>query len=127
MADWKLSPGDWCHIDVLSGDAARAQRFYGEVFGWSFEPIPGVDYINVKTSVNGIESGVGGVAEALGVRPAAPSGVVPYILAPDMESTLAAIERAGGRVLIPRTGVPGAGEFAQFADPDGNVIGLWND
>jgi predicted enzyme related to lactoylglutathione lyase len=37
MADWKLSPGAWCHVDVLTGDTAGAQRFYGEVFGWSFQ------------------------------------------------------------------------------------------
>lgn len=127
MADWKLSPGDWCHVDVLTGDAARAQQFYGDVFDWSFEPFPGVAYVTVKTSVNGIESGIGGVAEAMGLNPPAPSGVVPYILAPDMETTLAAIERAGGQIVIPRTEVPGGGEFAHFRDPDGNLMGLWND
>jgi predicted enzyme related to lactoylglutathione lyase len=127
MADWKLSPGDWCHIDVLSADAAAARRFYGEVFGWTFEPIPGVEYVNVKTSVNGIESGIGGVAEAVGAAPARPAGIVPYILAPDMDATLEAVRAAGGEVIIPRTDVFGMGEFAHFRDPDGNVIGLWRD
>jgi hypothetical protein len=27
MADWKLSPADWCHVDVVAGDRARAERF----------------------------------------------------------------------------------------------------
>ena len=56
-----------------------------------------------------------------------PTGVVAYLLAPDMDATLAAIERAGGSVVIPTTNVMGMGDFAQFRDPDGNVIGLWRD
>jgi predicted enzyme related to lactoylglutathione lyase len=44
-----------------------------------------------------------------------------------MDETLAAVERAGGSVVIPRTDVFGMGEFAHFRDPDGNVIGLWRD
>jgi predicted enzyme related to lactoylglutathione lyase len=127
MADWKLSPGDWCHIDVVAADRARAQKFYGEVFGWTFEDIPGADYTNVQTSANGIESGIGGVAQATGTAAPAPNGVVPYILAPDMDATIAAIEAAGGEIVIPRTDVMGMAEFAHFRDPDGNLIGLWRD
>ena len=128
MADWKLSPGDWCHLDVASGDPQRARKFYGDVFGWTFEDYTeGTGYIGVKTSENGIESGIGALAQSVGLRPPASNGVVPYILAPDMDATLAAVERAGGTVEIPRTDVFGFGEFAHFRDPDGNVIGLWRD
>jgi predicted enzyme related to lactoylglutathione lyase len=44
-----------------------------------------------------------------------------------IDATLAAIERAGGTIEIPRTDVFGYGEFAHFRDPDGNLIGLWRD
>jgi predicted enzyme related to lactoylglutathione lyase len=57
----------------------------------------------------------------------APNGVVLYILAPDMDATIAAIEAAGGEIVIPRTDVMGMGEFAHFRDPDGNLIGLWRE
>jgi predicted enzyme related to lactoylglutathione lyase len=131
MADWKLSPGDWCHIDVLSGDPARAREFYGRVFGWKFHEYPdmaaGAGYTDVKTSENGIESGIGGLAQSVGARGPESSGVIPYVLAPDMDATLAAIVAAGGEVVIPRTDVFGFGDFAHFRDPDGNLIGLWRD
>jgi predicted enzyme related to lactoylglutathione lyase len=127
MADWKLSPGDWCHIDVSSGDPERARRFYGDVFGWQFEAFPGVSYTGVKTSANGIESGIGALDEATGLTPPRPNGVIPYILAPDMDATLEAIDRAGGEIVIRTTDVMGYGDFAQFRDPDGNLIGLWRD
>ena len=127
MAKWKLSQGDWCHVDVLSGDHKRAKAFYGAVFGWQFEELPGVDYVNVRTSEDGIEGGIGGVAQAVGAAPPVTSGVMAYLLAPDIDATLQAIEREGGTVVIPRTDAGGYGEFAHFRDPDGNVIGLWRD
>ena len=127
MADWKLSAGDWCHIDVVSGDQQRAGKFYSEVFGWQVKEYPDAGYSDVKTSENGIESAIGGLAQVTGKLPPAPNGIVPYILAPDMDATLAAIERAGGEVVIARTDVFGMGEYAHFRDPDGNIIGLWRD
>jgi predicted enzyme related to lactoylglutathione lyase len=81
----------------------------------------------VKTSANGIESGIGELSAATGTGPPRPSGVVPYILAPEMDATLEAIERAGGEILIRTTDVMGYGDFAHFRDPDGNVIGLWRE
>jgi predicted enzyme related to lactoylglutathione lyase len=127
MAKWSLSPGDWCHIETLTADTMRARRFYGEVFGWQFEEIPGTDYLNVKTSEDGIEGGIGGLAQATETAPPATRGLFAYLLAPDMDATLAAIEKAGGEVVIPKTDVMGMGEFAHFRDPDGNLIGLWRD
>jgi uncharacterized protein len=47
--------------------------------------------------------------------------------APDIDATLAAVEKAGGAIVVPRTDVFGLGEFAQFRDPDGNLIGLWHE
>jgi predicted enzyme related to lactoylglutathione lyase len=127
VANWKLSAGDWCHIEFLSSDAERSKRFYGDVFGWQYEDIPGADYVNVKTSEDGIEGGIGGLAQATGQAPPAPNGLFAYLLAPDMDTTLAAIERAGGTIVIPKTDVMGMGEFAHFRDPDRNLIGLWRD
>jgi predicted enzyme related to lactoylglutathione lyase len=127
VAKWSLSPGDWCHVEFLADDVDRAKRFYADVFGWEFEDYPGADYVGFRTSEDGIEGGIGGLAQATGKSPPAPTGLFAYLLAPDMDATLAAIERAGGEVIIPRTDVMGMGEFAHFRDPAGNVIGLWRD
>lgn len=81
----------------------------------------------ITTSVNGIHAGLGGLAQATGLRPPATNGIVPYIRPDDFEATLAAVERAGGEVRIPKTDVMGYGWFAHFRDPDGNIVGLWED
>jgi predicted enzyme related to lactoylglutathione lyase len=127
MANWTLKAGDWCHIDVLTGDHARSRKFYEDVFGWQFEGYPGTEIIGIKTSEDGIESNIGGLAEEIGAQPPASIGTIPYILAPEMDATLAAIERAGGEILLRTTDLMGYGDLARFRDPDGNVIGLWRD
>lgn len=126
MAKWTISPGDWCHIDVPTRDPERSRQFYGDVFGWRFEAYPGSSYTGITTSEDGILSSLGALPEVVGLPSSSP-GPVPYIRPGDFEATLAAIEQAGGEVLIPKTDVRGYGWFAQFRDPDGNVIGLWED
>jgi uncharacterized protein len=127
MAKWSISPGDWCHVELLTGDRDAAKRFYGAVFGWRFEDIPDADYTMITTSEDGIQSGLGGLAQVTGAGPPSQHGIVPYIRPDDFKKTLAAIQEAGGEVLIPKTDVMGFGWFAHFRDPDGNVVGLWED
>jgi hypothetical protein len=125
MAKWTISPGDWCHIDVPTRDRERAKRFYGEVFGWPLDDYPGTGYTGIMTSEDGILSGLGRLTDEAGLA-SHTGGPVPYIRPGDFDATLEAIARAGGEVLIPRTDVKGYG-FAHFRDPEGNVIGLWQD
>lgn len=126
MAKWTISPGDWCHIDVPSRNPERSRQFYSGIFGWRIEAYPGANYMGITTSEDGILSGLGALAEVVGLPSSSP-GPVPYIRPDDFDDTLTAIERAGGEVLIPKTDVLGYGWFAHFRDPDGNVIGLWQD
>jgi len=35
------------------------------------------------------------------------------------------VERLGGKTMVPSTAIPGVGEFAMLADPDGNLIALF--
>jgi uncharacterized protein len=42
-----------------------------------------------------------------------------------IDETLKAIERAGGKVVTPKHSIGEWGFMADFADPEGNVIALW--
>jgi predicted enzyme related to lactoylglutathione lyase len=53
-------------------------------------------------------------------------GVVVYILVDDIDATLQKASAMGGRVVVPRT-PQGASYRACFSDPDGNVLGLWEE
>jgi predicted enzyme related to lactoylglutathione lyase len=42
-----------------------------------------------------------------------------------VEETLKKVQKAGGKVVTPRTAIPGMGAYGRIADPEGNVIGLF--
>ena len=42
-----------------------------------------------------------------------------------IDKTLKAIEKAGGKVMTPKHSIGEWGFMADFADPEGNVITLW--
>ena len=47
-----------------------------------------------------------------------------YVEVPDLDAALAKVQANGGSTVLPPSDVPGGPKLAQFADPDGNVIGL---
>ena len=51
-----------------------------------------------------------------------------YIMVDSITESLKRIERAGGKVVTPRTDIgPGMGAFAVFTDPVGNEFGLYEE
>jgi hypothetical protein len=52
-------------------------------------------------------------------------GPIAYLPVDDLEATLNEVESAGGRILVRSLPFAGGGEIALFADPDGNVLGIW--
>ena len=41
------------------------------------------------------------------------------------ESAIKKVEAAGGKVVTPKTPIPGMGAYARIADTEGNVLGLF--
>jgi predicted enzyme related to lactoylglutathione lyase len=42
-----------------------------------------------------------------------------------VDDALDRVKAGGGAVVQPRQEIPGLGAFAYFTDPEGNVLGLW--
>jgi uncharacterized protein len=106
------------HFEVMAKDGKRSQEFYGNLFGWKFNTVEG-GYGMIDTGVKmGINGGIGQVTEN-----AAPHTVF-YVQVEDVQSHLDKVVSMGGRVVMPLLEIPNMVTYAQFADPDGNVIGL---
>ena len=73
--------------------------------------------------VTGGGTGIGGHIAALGHEPH--KYLTFYAQVNDLQAYLKKAESLGGKTVIPPQEVPGMGHFAWFADPDGNVVGLW--
>ena len=117
----------WFEIHV--SDIDRAGEFYGKVFDWTFEPIPGFplgEYLMIATR-SGAPVG-GGLAKATGrSRPGGESCIV-YLNVEDVQIGLDAAVAAGAKIHQPRMNIGGShGYCAIVEDPEGNLVGLWAD
>ena len=54
-----------------------------------------------------------------------PGNMALYIDVDDLASFNKKIEEAGGKILVERQEVPGVGVLSLFEDPDGRVLGCW--
>lgn len=104
------------HFEIGCKDKAATSAFYSNVFGWSIDPGP-MGAINTNSP-----DGIPGHIAALGHEPHQFTHF--YIHTDDVAATLAQIEAAGGKTIVPPVPIP-TGTFAWFADPEGNTVGLW--
>jgi uncharacterized protein len=104
------------HFEIGCKDKQKTSAFYAQLFGWTIDdgPMGMID--------TGAASGIQGHIAALGHEPHQFTHF--YIETDDVAASLAAIEAAGGKTLVPPVPIPG-GTFAWFADPEGNTVGLW--
>ncbi len=106
------------HLEFRSFDFARTSAFYAKVFDWRTEQNASSTYMKLDADEG---PSAGWVRAELSQAP----GPLAYVVVDDLATTLAEVEAAGGRVLVPKLAFAGGGEVALFADPDGNVVGLW--
>ena len=107
----------WWEIPVPDLDEAR--RFYGEAFGWTFEPF-GDDY-DAALAPGG--EMIGGIFKASGDDLS--NGVRITFATDDLEAALERVRAAGGTVVAERTEIGGdMGWWAAIHDPAGRWIGL---
>ena len=104
------------YIELNVADVARAKRFYGAAFGWSFKDY-GPDYCEFA---DGRLTGGFAKGEVLG-----PGGPLVILYADDLADLQRRIEAAGGRIVKPPYDFPGGRRF-HFADPDGYELAVWS-
>ncbi|MFL1426443.1 MULTISPECIES: VOC family protein [unclassified Nocardiopsis] len=114
-------PGSPCWVDVSSPDTEASASFYQRVFGWkAVQEVPeAAGYLGLQ--LDG--------ATVAGLTPLAGEGERPgwtvFFHDPDVDSTVPAVERLGGSVLVEPFDVLGLGRTAQFFDPQGARFAVW--
>jgi predicted enzyme related to lactoylglutathione lyase len=109
------------HFEVPADEVARAKAFYTELFGWQIEAPPGFsDYWLIQTGPEGQSLGGG-----LFKRSMPGQGVLNYVSVESVTDYAAKVEQLGGKIVVPRSPVPGMGWFAVFQDTEGNAMALW--
>jgi len=109
------NPVTW--FEVTGKDGKKLQDFYSGVFGWKIDASNPMNYGIVDNAGRAFG---GGISAGDGGR----SQVTFYIEVDDPQSYLNKVESNGGKTVVPVTEIPGMVIFAQFADPEGNVVGI---
>ena len=109
-------------IDLMSSDLDGAQRFYGAVFGWTFESA-GPEYGGYVTASKDGRP----VAGLMRNDPQwnAPDAWSTYLHTADVKATVAAATEAGATGCMEPMEVPEKGWMAIVTDPTGAPVGLW--
>ena len=109
------------HFDIPADDPARAQKFYQDVFGWTFDKWNGpMEYWMAKTGDDKQPGINGGLAK----RQPGQTGVTNTIDVHSVDEYAKKIESKGGKVIMPKMAIQGVGYFAQCLDTEGNVFGI---
>ncbi len=106
------------HVEVAGKDPAKLQGFFGDLFGWQMNTDNPMNYgvFNLSDEIGG---GVGPAPEGQ------PGHAIFYVGVDDVEASLAKAESLGGSRLFGPMAVPDGPTIGHFADPEGNVVGLF--
>ena len=115
----KVMPGTFVWHDLVTDNPAVAKKFYGELFGWTFEPGKGVepDYTIIRH--RGVP--IGGIVVPR--QPTSPQWLS-YVVVADVDRAVEAIKQVGGQIYRGPLNARGDLRVAAVADAQGAPIGL---
>jgi predicted enzyme related to lactoylglutathione lyase len=116
------------HFEIQAEKPERAMKFYKDIFGWEF-PVWMDKYWGVMTAPK--ESKEPGINGGLLPRPCPPpesghgsNAFVCTVQVADFDETAKKIEKAGGKVAMPKYALPGMAWQGYFLDTEGNTFGV---
>ena len=109
------------HFDLTVDNPERAMEFYKTVFGWKFQKWDGPMEYWMATTGDEKEPGING-----GISKKGESGMpnMNTISVASVDQYSKMIVDKGGKVLMPKTPIPGIGWFANCQDTEGNTFGI---
>jgi predicted enzyme related to lactoylglutathione lyase len=112
--------GKICYLEIPTADIPRSVRFYQAVFGWATR--------QRGDGATAFDDAVGEVSGSwVTGRPTSPHpGLLLYIMVDSVAATVDTILAQGGQIVQP-IGADAPEITARFADPDGNVLGLYQE
>lgn len=114
-------PGKFVWHNLVTGDGEAARKFYGELFGWEFELKDEGRYSVIRYQGRNL----GGILDTSKEGKTVKGGHwLSAMSVPDLEASLAAVGKAGGKQLEAPVEVSGVGRIVTVEDADGAVLHL---
>ena len=114
---------NWFEIAV--SDISRAKKFYETIFEVKMEDseMPDMKYAMFPWSAEAGKVG-GGLAQSPMHKPGSGGSIIYLNANPDLQIVLDRVEKAGGKITMPKTAIGENGFMAFFIDTEGNSMGL---
>ena len=111
------------HFEIYTENPDAVRPFYQDVFGWKFQKFEGgpMEYWVVTTGDDKQPGINGGLTRP---REGQSAGTLNTIGVPSLDESIKKIEQSGGKICVPKMGIPGVGWLAYAQDPGGNVFGI---
>ncbi|MFZ0895660.1 MAG: VOC family protein [Candidatus Nitrosopolaris sp.] len=121
------------HFEIPSDDVERSKKFYNDLFGWKFvkwssppgsAAMPeGMEYWLISTVDDKGNKALGG---GMGKRQSPQQqGITNYFDVKSVQEYSSKVEKLGGKVIIPKSPVPGMGYMAVCKDSENNAFGIF--
>ena len=110
------------HFEIPVDDVDKAKEFYSNLFDWEFNYMEEMNYLMFTgESEDGKSKTSGGIFK----KPNKSFTVTNYFTVKSLAESANKVEELGGKIVVPKTPVPGMGWFVHFTDTDGNLLALW--
>jgi predicted enzyme related to lactoylglutathione lyase len=120
----KHEPGTFSYAELATSDAAAAKKFYGGLFGWTFEDNemgPDMTYTMAK-----LGDQTAGALYKMGKDMAGiPPHWLSYVTVADVDATAKKAVAAGGKLMKEPFDVMTFGRMAVLTDPTGAALAIW--
>ncbi len=118
----KAVPASIVWFEIPADKVERAKSFYGKLFGWKIKKFPGLkmDYWHIDTG-GGDQTPDGGMMK----RQMPGHTITNYIHVASVDQSAAKARKLGGKIIVPKTAVPGMGYFVVCQDTEKNAFALW--
>ncbi len=112
------------HFELAADNPERAVKFYRDVFEWRIEKWSGQEDYWLVTTGDPKEPGIdGGIMRRTDPR----ATTINSVDVPSVDEFAGKVTRAGGKIVLPKTAIPGVGYLIYCQDTEGNTFGLYQD
>jgi uncharacterized protein len=122
MHEMFTKPGAISWTELSTTDVEAAKKFYGALFGWTFQefPMPDTVYHVVKTG----EREIGGIMKTPKEAAGMPPFWMTYVTVENVDQTVKNAKETGGKALLEPMDIPQVGRLAVLQDPQGAVFAV---
>lgn len=108
--------------ELMTSDVPAAKKFYGELFGWTFDDMPMEEMTYSVVKAN--DDAVAGIMPFPSGAPPMPPNWGIYITVDNVEAVAEQATGLGAKVAMPPRDIPDVGRFCVLQDPQGAFISI---